>query len=261
MLHAGLSHFSSTYAGPSLVTKTFFLMCLMFAIAGVVLWSTDFMGSEQPADLSDVIEGCTGTWAQTYRKAGSQQRLALDLLYWCKIITPEEFAHGHVGQGHIDECVWIATVMLRQRSLEEWLQNKDEARQAFEKSVTACFQARTDVLDMQKFETPLSPRSSGASHGGSHVSAGVQGKTPSSGGKPAVDQKVLSRDSKGQSLLVKRCREIMASTSRPAARAWSSAPAAVARDGNVDEEQAQQTVDAGTGSSGARVAKLGATKS
>lgn len=250
MFHTGLKHFSSTSMGSMLITKkAFYLMCVMLIIIGLFLCVfSDPMGSEQ-ADLSDVIEGCDGTWAQTYRKAGSQQRLALDLLYWCKIITPDEFTHGHVGQGHIDECVWIATVMLRQRSLEEWIQNEHEARQAFEKSVTACFQARTDVLDMQKFDAPQSPRSSG----GSAVSAPAQNKTPSSGGtKPTVDKKVLSRDSKGQSLLVKRCREIMASTTRgasisvpPRTEPKARAAPAAARDRtytrDVDEEQAQQT--------------------
>lgn len=87
-----------------------------------------------------------GTWAKTYRTADQCSQEALELLCLCKIIPMKEFAHIHVSQEHIDECVWISTQMLRQRSLEEWVKAWPQAKQTFDESVTACFAARTDVI-------------------------------------------------------------------------------------------------------------------
>jgi len=153
-------------------------------------------------DLVDAIDGHDGTWARNYRGADGKYRDALELLYRCGIIPPQEFAVSRVRQDHIEECVWIATYMLRQRPLVEWVQVWPEAQAKFEESVLACFTARTDVLDTHivKDEAPfVSP---GAS---SLPKAGVR---PSQ--KIAEDLVLRSRDSTGQNLLIMRCREIMA---------------------------------------------------
>jgi hypothetical protein len=106
-------------------------------------------------DLVDAIDGHDGTWARNYRGADGKYRDALELLYRCGVIPPKEFAVSRVRQDHIEECVWIATYMLRQRSLEEWVQVWPEAQSKFEESVLACFTARTDVLDTNKDEPPF----------------------------------------------------------------------------------------------------------
>merc|ERR1719213_157532 len=68
------------------------------------------------SDLQDV-EKCDGSWALCYQKAAGQSKQALELLFRCHIIPVQEFSHSRVSQEHIDECVWIATHMLRQRTL------------------------------------------------------------------------------------------------------------------------------------------------
>jgi len=87
-----------------------------------------------------------GTWIKTYRMADHGGKEALELLFLCNIIPMEEFADSAVSQEHIDECIWISTQMLRQKSLEQWVENWPQATRTFEESVTACFAARKDVI-------------------------------------------------------------------------------------------------------------------
>jgi len=101
-----------------------------------------------------------GTWANTYRRTDTLCKDALELLFRCNIIPNEEFAHSYVSQEHIDECVWISTQMLRQKPLEEWVDDWPSARKTFEESVTACFAARTDVITNLYGTSP--PNSPGA---------------------------------------------------------------------------------------------------
>jgi len=168
-------------------------------------------------DLVDGIDGHDGTWARNYRGADGKYRDALELLYRCGIIPPQEFACSRVRQDHIEECVWIATYMLRQRPLEEWALGWAEAQVKFEESVLACFTARTDVL-----ETPSpSPNAKQRepvleSHAEGSTSPNYSTYWVAPKAAPPVSQKIAedlvlrSRDSTGQNLLIMRCREIMA---------------------------------------------------
>lgn len=88
------------------------------------------------------VEFSDGSWAQVYREAKGEQKEALELLFRCNIISTEEFAFSSVNQEHIQECIWIATHMLNQKPLEEWVALWQQAQQTFEDSVTACFEAR-----------------------------------------------------------------------------------------------------------------------
>lgn len=143
-----------------------------------------------------VYGGSDGTWACTYRKAEGKQKEALELLFLCGIIPQNEFAESRVSQEHVDECVWIATHMLRQRSLNDWLARWVDAQQIFERSVTACFSARHDThLTLDQ------------------VVEGVISSGPLAASSNAEDlfSRSADRDSSGQNLLMSRCREIMAS--------------------------------------------------
>jgi len=88
------------------------------------------------------VELSDGSWAQVYREARGEQKEALELLFRCNIISTDEFAFSSVSQEHMQECIWIATHMLRQKPLEEWVALWQQAQQTFEDSVTACFEAR-----------------------------------------------------------------------------------------------------------------------
>jgi len=88
------------------------------------------------------VELSDGSWAQVYRQARGEQKEALELLFRCNIISTDEFAFSSVSQEHMQECIWIATHMLRQKPLEEWVALWQQAQQTFEDSVTACFEAR-----------------------------------------------------------------------------------------------------------------------
>jgi len=83
-----------------------------------------------------------GSWAQVYQEARGEQKEALELLFRCNIISTDEFAFSSVSPEHIQECIWLATHMLRQKPLEEWVALWQQAQQTFEDSVAACFEAR-----------------------------------------------------------------------------------------------------------------------
>lgn len=103
------------------------------------------MSPAKPRSELLAMQGCEGTWARTYRESDEQGKQALELLFRCHIIPTVEFAHSIVGQEHVGECVWIATHMLRDRPLDEWLGVWPEAQRTFEQSVTSCYAARMDV--------------------------------------------------------------------------------------------------------------------
>jgi hypothetical protein len=88
------------------------------------------------------VEFSDGSWSQVYRDARGEQKEALELLFRCNIISTDEFAFSKVDQDHIQESLWIATHMLRQKPLEEWVALWMQAQQTFEDHVTACFEAR-----------------------------------------------------------------------------------------------------------------------
>lgn len=99
----------------------------------------------QPPEELAKMKMCEGTWAQTYQAAAEWEKQGLELLFRCNIIPAVEFAHSQVVQEHISESVYIAWNMLRKRPLEEWMKMCPEAQSEFQKSVTACHAARTDV--------------------------------------------------------------------------------------------------------------------
>lgn len=86
-----------------------------------------------------------GSFACRYRQSYGQEREALSLLLRCNIISKDEFASNCVSQEHIDECVWIATQMLQQRQLEDWVSLSQHGRQSFEDTVAAIYEARENA--------------------------------------------------------------------------------------------------------------------
>lgn len=139
-------------------------------------------------DLVAALKNGEGTWTQNFKEADANRQMALELLFRCGIVKAEEVSNSRVNQEHVDECVWIATHMLRNRSLEDWATHKMEAKLAFEESVTACYNERAAVHTTQQ--------------AGSSTRHCVTRQR-------SQDEAVLSKDSSGQNLLVKRCKEIM----------------------------------------------------
>jgi len=125
------------------------------------------------------VDFSDGSWAQVYRQAQGEQKEALELLFRCNIISTEEFAFSSVSHEHIQECIWIATHMLHQKPLEEWVALWQQAQQTFEDSVTACFEARggpyssgnLHVGTMHPFSSLSSVPLSGRSMGSNRLSA------------------------------------------------------------------------------------------
>lgn len=123
---------------------------LLFGFTLVYLcWDGGSSDHDDPPPFSEeaeqdfaTVEFTDGSWAQVYREARGEQKEALELLFRCNIISTDEFAFSSVSQDHIHECMWIATHMLRQKPLEEWVALWQQAQQTFEDSVTACFEAR-----------------------------------------------------------------------------------------------------------------------
>lgn len=143
-----------------------------------------------PIDIAaNAFSTCEGTWAKTYVAADDTNRPALELVYFCSIIPAEEFAHSIVSQRHIDESIWIASQMLQQKPLAEWVCDKIEAKKVFEESVTACYTARTHAMS----NISVGPESARGSRRPSETDQGV---AECWGNPPPTD-------------LVSRCREIM----------------------------------------------------
>jgi len=132
------------------VMFTLLFMAMLLAPWSCLRSSSDHDLPDIPADtlpdLASAVESGNGSWAHTYRLCQGEQKDALELLYQCKIVSAQEFTHSSASQEHIDECVWIASQMLRQKPLEEWVVWRQQALQSFEDSITAIFAARTTAV-------------------------------------------------------------------------------------------------------------------
>jgi len=126
-----------------------FILSLIAIILTCLCWDGSMLEDEElHSPMQEVeqdfatLEFSDGSWAQVYREACGEKKEALELLFRCNIISTDEFAFSSVSKEHIEECIWIATHMLRQKPLEEWVALWQQAQQTFEDSVTACFEAR-----------------------------------------------------------------------------------------------------------------------
>lgn len=70
-----------------------------------------------------------------------QDNEGLKLCLKCEILSAQDYANNRVSQEHIDECLWIAKIMLRQMPLESWVDLSQNDRESFESRVGALLQA------------------------------------------------------------------------------------------------------------------------
>merc|ERR1719446_369575 len=138
---------------------------LALIVTCLVAWKcwrgNDVPEADANLDLASLLEFGNGSWIDTYHKSSSEQRDALELLFRCKIISVQEFAYSRANEEHIEECVWIATQMLRQKPLEEWIARRQQALQSFEDSITAVFAPRAQCGPDTLKEKPWSSRGRG----------------------------------------------------------------------------------------------------
>lgn len=201
------------------------ITCVLLGVACVFMEEDDgtseaaggHKGPAKPREELHAMESCDGTWAVTYRNAEGKPKQGLELLFRCHIIPTQEFGHAKVSQEHIDECVWIATHMLRQRSLEEWLNEWPEARDAFDDSVRKCLGGK-----MKGMTTQVAKNKDKGDEQSDKL-----GKSSKGGSKAAP----ANKDARGGMLkigdkksLMDRCRQIMAK-SDAGRKMWSSMPA------------------------------------
>jgi len=85
-----------------------------------------------------------GTWAEAYRKATGVRRDALRLLANTGIVTQRELADDLtvIDEKHVEECIGIATEMLRRWPAERGSPPEQEAKHFFEQRLTALYQRR-----------------------------------------------------------------------------------------------------------------------
>jgi len=162
-----------------LMVLLFFICCFLCLEASPPIEDDD----PQSPSLSEQQDFGTydfdGSWAQVYREARGEQKEALELLFRCNIISTDEFAFSSVSPEHISECIWIATHMLRQKPLEEWVALWQQAQQTFEDSVTACFEARGSLpassssLPGSSTSLPASSANLGADRAASRLSPSI----------------------------------------------------------------------------------------
>lgn len=104
------------------------------------------------------LEESAGSFACRYRESSGSEKEALSLLLRCNIISKDEFASNCVSQEHIDECVWIASQMLEQKTLEDWVALSQNGRQSFEDTVAAIYEARENArANAAPNAVPVSP--------------------------------------------------------------------------------------------------------
>lgn len=195
------------------------VLMLILLISGLLLWylccdgsSSDDQRFSEPVNEDqqnfatvDSVE-LDGSWAQVYREAQGEEKEALELLFRCNIISTEEFANSIVSHDHMEECLWIATHMLRQKPLEEWVALWQQAQQTFEDSVTAVFEARSG------------PHSGSHSQGSLHLHHARAVSNLSLGAVPLSGRSVGSNRSDEEDLYASR------SQSSVGARSQSSSP-------------------------------------
>jgi len=217
--HAVSFHARQTLKSQDFVAGCFAVGVLIIVVTGcmvVFVFSDSDEGAEKKEDvqaslktileLRAAIKDAEGSWAENYRSADDNRKTALEMLFRCDIIPAQEFAHSRIAQSNIDECIWIATVMLRQRSLEAWVAHSLEAQVKFEENFTACHKERHAVND---------------THQSASSASQPQGFNPHVVRQRSTEEAVLARDSRGENLLVTRCREIMNSARLPRSpRPW-----------------------------------------
>jgi hypothetical protein len=137
-------------------TAQMMAVCLfIFLIIGLI-WlflsqdegtSTESTTNSPTRNLSEdeALKLSENAWPRAYLLANEEEKKALELLLLCRIIQPDEFANGDVSDQHVEECMWIAKQMLRQKDYVFWTRNPVEAAKAFDESVTSRFPERTVV--------------------------------------------------------------------------------------------------------------------
>lgn len=83
------------------------------------------------------------SFQRRYAQSVGEERQALELLRRCNIISQEEISSNSVSPEHIDECIWVAMQMLKQKPLEVWVAlNIQEGQQSFRDTVAQIYSAR-----------------------------------------------------------------------------------------------------------------------
>jgi len=122
--------------------------------------STASSASKSPRNnLSEdeALKLSVSAWPRAYLLANEEEKKALELLLLCRIIPPDEFANGDVSEEHVEECMWIAMQMLRQKDYIFWTRNPLQAARAFDNSVTSRFPERTCVRSAVSTSGAITP--------------------------------------------------------------------------------------------------------
>jgi len=220
-----------------LLAASFVALVLILGL-GVLCFADEDSAEQMPPKTAEelvAMEGYRGTWAQTYENANEQiMKQGLELLFRCHIIPAEEWAESQVSQEHVDECVWITHKMLKERPLEQWLENWPEARNEFNANVTACFEEK---MQLRKDEPSFDNKAGDFSNEDSMERVSKGAARPEA--KP--DLLPVLRTASDRKSLMDSCRRIMAVSDQgrrwksassdprppavPAGPSWSSAPA------------------------------------
>lgn len=215
---------SRTLSGKTSMYRIFSVGCAVLICALLLLAISFSSGDQSSADAAKSLEElramnkCEGSWARSYRNAQGQSKQGLELLFRCHIIPAEEFAHSQVSQEHIDECIWIAAHMLRQRKLEEWTKMCSQAQTDFEDSIKVCFGAGSSAA-LQLYH---SPRGEQTNSGKQPPSDPIADKSLEQGTSPPPTPILKTPTDHNKSLLA-RCRQITAASDAQKTQ-WDAAP-------------------------------------
>lgn len=111
-----------------------------------------FNGSEdeQPDQKeSNINYGTGGSWARAFQDAQGSRREALDLLFKSGIIPTQDMSRVDINPTFIEECIQIAEVMLKERSMLDWVDSWQQAQQSFEERRTAYYKGHDMMAPYQ----------------------------------------------------------------------------------------------------------------
>lgn len=101
-----------------------------------------------------------GSFARRYHNAKGQEKQALELLLRCNVIPHEEFYSDNTSHEHIEECIWVAKVMLLQKPLEVWVGlGYEQGQISFKDTVAAINSARENArMNGEEVPEPVKPQ-------------------------------------------------------------------------------------------------------
>lgn len=132
------------------------LMLMIFVCLGFVLLNMFGGSSEENKNAwenkPEREEEGIGSWEEAICEAQGARREAMEFLFKTGIIATQDLKLPYVNATYMEECVQIASQMLKERSQEAWVQSWELAQQTFADRLSKFYEGHTqDVMAAYEF--------------------------------------------------------------------------------------------------------------